>query len=60
MSIVLEQISSHSGWFQKLNHVLTARTTEMGASIQRIKDKVEQLGAIPGQNTFQESEYYFR
>ena len=57
MSTGLEQISTPSSWFQQLNHVLTVRTTEMGVSIQRMKHQVQQLGATPGQNTFQESEY---
>jgi len=60
MSIQLEHISSCSGWFKKLNNVLTVRTTEMGASIQRINEKAQLLGATPRRIPFQESEYQFR
>ena len=64
MSKELEDISSSTGLFRLLNNVLTVRMTEMGASLEGIRGKAQQLCATPGQktaiepsHTTEESEY---
>ena len=39
----LEQIFSSTGWFKPLNSVLTSRMCELGASIEGITGKAQQL-----------------
>lgn len=66
MSKELEDISSSTGWCSLLHGVFSSRMTEMGASLELIRGKAQQLCATPGQKTAielsyntVESEYYF-